>query len=104
MDCSRRLRSRITDCESSGLPQKFGSAIFFSVWASCWRLPGASKILPEIVNLLPQREKFALEFFDELAGDAHTYRSTAARKLSRRMMAAREIIAQAQANQSPCRV
>src|SRR5437588_10273920 len=101
MDCSRRLRSRMTDCESSGFPQKLGSAIFFSVWASCWRLLGASKILPEIVDLLPQRGKFALKFFDDLARDTHKDRRTAARRLSRTKIAAREIIAQAHANQSP---
>src|SRR5438270_2360963 len=104
MDCSKRLRSRMTDCESSGLPQKLGSAIFFSVWASCWRLLGASKILPEIVDLLPEGQKFALKFFDDLAGDAHKDRSRAARRLNRTKSATREIIAQPQANQSPWRV
>jgi hypothetical protein len=51
-------------CEVSEFDQKFGSAIFFSMSANCWRRRGASKILPQLGDLLQERSEFAFEFFD----------------------------------------
>jgi hypothetical protein len=54
----------MVDWESSGFDQKFGSATFFSVASSSRRSRAASKILPQVFDLLLERGEFAFEFFD----------------------------------------
>src|SRR5271169_2640297 len=61
---SSRLRCRITCSDCSGFAQKLGSKVFFSSSASCSRTPGASKVLPKVVDLGFDGGVFAFEFFD----------------------------------------
>src|SRR5579862_8729331 len=99
--CSRRFFSRITCCERCGFDHKSGSAACFSISASCGRSLSASKILPKFAGFLAQlfvflfqllihEDVFALLLFLE--------------DIKRSTNAPTEIIAQAYANQSPCRV
>src|SRR5437773_12398818 len=85
---SRRLRSRITFCDSWGFDQRLGSDAFFSTSASWERSRSASKILPEVAHLLLQRGVFLFQFFD------HNYRTVLAGVRSRTESAPSEIIAQ----------
>src|SRR5215471_3892887 len=58
---SMRLRSRMSGCERAGSAQMAGSAVFSSMAASSRRRRGASKILPQIANLLANRGVGVLE-------------------------------------------
>src|SRR3954466_16123446 len=60
---SSRLRPRITVCDCCGSDHRFGSATFFSTSASCARSLGASKIAPQVGDLLPHGSVLAFEFF-----------------------------------------
>src|SRR5215471_14167830 len=58
---SMRLRSRMSGCERAGSAQMAGSAVFSSIAVSSRRRRGASKILPQIANLLANRGVGVLE-------------------------------------------
>src|SRR5258708_22042534 len=62
---SRRLRWRMSTWDFSGSDQRFGSpAIFFSTSASWERREAASKIAPQVMDLVADGSVFAFEFFD----------------------------------------
>src|SRR5436305_36539 len=61
---SSRLRSRITVCDCCGSDHRFGSATFFSTSMSWVRSLGASKIAPQVGDLLPHGSVLAFKFFD----------------------------------------
>src|SRR5579864_2260079 len=99
--CSNRFFSRMTCWDRWGFDHRFGSADCFSISASCGRTFSASKILPKFVDLFIQ----LFVFQDKLL--IHEDASTFLRFLEneeRVTSAPIEIIAQAYANQSPCRV
>src|SRR3954465_13528754 len=60
---SSRFRSRITVCDCCGSDHRLGSATFFSTSASCARSLGASKIAPQVGDLLPHGSVLAFELF-----------------------------------------
>src|SRR5579863_5591127 len=93
--CSSRFFSRITCCERVGFDHKLGSAACFSISASCGRTFSASKILPEIVDLLAQLFVFLFQLL------IHAEVSAFLRDRKRSSSAPIEIIAQLKANQSP---
>src|SRR5215472_13513108 len=90
---SRRFFSRITVWDFCGFDQRLGSAACFSTSVSCVRRRPASKILPQVANLLFQLEVFLFEFFDHQLFVRVTN--------GRRASATTEIIAHRYANQSP---
>src|SRR5271165_1023515 len=97
--CSSRFFSRMICCDRCGFDQRFGSEACFSISASCGRTFSASKITPEVVNLLAQ---LLVGLFQLLI---HEGASTFLRFLEnakRAISAPIEIIAHAYANQSPC--
>src|SRR5256885_2217333 len=96
--CSRRFFSRITCLERCGSDPRFRSADCFSISASCGRSLFPSKILPEFAHLLAERSVFLLELL------IHWEPLAFLEKVKRVSSAPAEIIAQSQANQSPCRV
>src|SRR5258708_13591769 len=62
---SRRLRWRMSTWDFSGSDQSLGSAaIFFSTSASWERREAASKIAPQVMDLIADGSVFAFEFFD----------------------------------------
>src|SRR2546429_6690728 len=95
--CSRRFFSRITCCDLCGFDQRFGSAACFSISASWGRSFAGSKILPQFVHFLAYFFEFLLEFLIH-EGDSAFFRNA-----KRATSAANEIIAHANANQSPWR-
>src|ERR1700726_1413315 len=99
--CSNRFFSRMTCWDRWGFDHRFGSADCFSISASCGRTFSASKILPKFVDLLVQFFVFQHQLL------IHEDRSAFLwffQNVKRAKSAAIEIIAQAYANQSPCRV
>src|SRR5438270_14063892 len=69
---SSRLRSRMTDCDCCGSDHRFGSETFFSTSANCARSLGASKIAPQLGDLLPHGSVLAFELFDGEGGHEST--------------------------------
>src|SRR4051794_39142007 len=69
---SSRLRSRITVCDCCGSDHRLGSATFFSTSASCARSLGASKIAPQVGDLLPHGSVLAFELFNGESGHEST--------------------------------
>src|SRR5579883_3495993 len=61
---SRRLFSRMTCWERSGLDQRLGSAACCSISPSCWRSLAASKVLLERTDSVLQGRVLLLEFFN----------------------------------------
>src|SRR5579862_429471 len=96
--CSNRFFSRITCWDRCGFDQRLGSADCFSISASCGRTFSASKILPKFADLFVQLFVFQNQLL------IHADRSTfllSLEDVKRATSAPIEIIAQAQANQSP---
>src|SRR5579863_6725492 len=100
--CSRRFFSRITCFERCGSDHRFGSADCFSISASRGRSLSASKILPEFMHLLAQCPVLLLELL--IHEDASAFLPALGWSAKRVSSAPAEIIAQSQANQSPCPV
>src|SRR5215510_9112079 len=100
-----RLRSRITCCDCSLFVQKLVSLAFFTTSASCSRKRGASKILPQIVDLGAYDRVFAFEILKHefaFPGLHKSYWRSRIRPLNAALTKASiEIIAQPPANQSP---
>ena len=96
---SHGFKTPVTCCDSVGFDQKLGSEVFFSISANCSRTLGGSKILPQVSDLPFDGAVFAFQFFD------HGLPLVAYRLLLiATASAASAIIAQPNANQSPCRV
>src|SRR2546423_6007798 len=95
---STRFFSRMTCCDLCGFDQRFGSEACLSTSASCWRRVPASKVLPEFAHFVAQGRIFAFEFFNH-----HAVRLPFP-EVRANAIAPTEIIAQAYAHQSPCRV
>jgi hypothetical protein len=91
----------MTCCERWGFDQRFGSADCFSISASCGRTFSASKILPKFVGFFIQFFVFQHQFL--IHEDGSTFVGSF-ENVKRAISAPIEIIAQAQANQSPWRV
>src|SRR6266446_5849546 len=96
--CSRRFFSRMTCWDLWGFDHRFGSAACFSISASWGRSFAGSKILPQFVHFLAYFLVFLLEFL------IHEGDSAFLRDAKRVTSAPNEIIAHANANQSPWRV
>ena len=59
---SRRLRSRISTCDSAGLDQMAGSESFDSRAASSLSMRARSKILPKVADFFAHRSVGEFEF------------------------------------------